>query len=61
MSFNDLWPVLVASAGAVAAWGLLAFVLARSLHRNNIVPPRLYQALVSRRRAGPATDAPGRS
>jgi steroid 5-alpha reductase family enzyme len=37
MSWNDLWPVLAASAGAAAAWGLLALVLARTLHRNNIV------------------------
>jgi steroid 5-alpha reductase family enzyme len=37
VSFNDLWPVLAASAGAVLAWGLVAFGLARALHRNNIV------------------------
>ncbi|HEY2240875.1 MAG TPA: DUF1295 domain-containing protein [Streptosporangiaceae bacterium] len=37
MIWNDVWPVLAASAGAVAVWALSGFLLARALHRNNIV------------------------
>src|ERR1700759_2376472 len=37
MSWNDLWPVLAASAGVVLVWAVIGFVLARALHRNNIV------------------------
>jgi steroid 5-alpha reductase family enzyme len=37
VSWNDLWPVLAASAGAVLVWAAVGFVLARVLGRNNIV------------------------
>jgi steroid 5-alpha reductase family enzyme len=37
MIFENVWPVLAWSAAAVAAWAAAAFVLARALHRNNIV------------------------
>ena len=37
MTFNDVWPVLAWSGGAVVIWAAAAFVLARALHRNNIV------------------------
>ena len=37
MSWNDLWPVLAVSAGAVLVWAAVGFVLARALGRNNIV------------------------
>jgi steroid 5-alpha reductase family enzyme len=37
MTFNDVWPVLAWSGVAVVIWAAAAFVLARALHRNNIV------------------------
>src|SRR6201996_5728375 len=37
MTFNDVWPVLAWSGGAVVIWAAAGFVLARALHRNNIV------------------------
>jgi steroid 5-alpha reductase family enzyme len=37
MIFENVWPVLAWSAAAVALWAAAAVVLARALHRNNIV------------------------
>jgi steroid 5-alpha reductase family enzyme len=37
MIFENVWPVLAWSAAAVAVWAAAAVVLARALHRNNIV------------------------
>jgi steroid 5-alpha reductase family enzyme len=37
MIFENVWPVLAWSAAAVALWAAAAVVLARGLHRNNIV------------------------
>src|SRR6201999_613503 len=37
MIFENVWPVLAWSAAAVALWAGAAIVLARALHRNNIV------------------------